>query len=190
MWFIHLELIMLISSTFVNYLKSAILDVFILHTTSSHSFIRSIHSFIHSRYFYSASLSPLLLRGAPDYSIDIVSELTCWSATGNCEWLAQGPYVADRVGFESATVRTQGTEPTTKPPCSTLFLIWNFYLLVLIWNFYLLGPMFPLNCVCVHAHTGRDMSTHKKTWSAHKFSFKKYFCTYFIHVVLNINKCW
>src|SRR6218665_63911 len=84
---------MLISSTFVNYLKSAILDVFILHTTSSHSFIRSIHSFIHSRYFYSASLSPLLLRGAPDYSIDTVSELTHRSVTGNTsEGLAQGPY--------------------------------------------------------------------------------------------------
>jgi len=30
--------------------------------------------------------SALLLRGAPDYSNDIVSELTCLSATGNCEW--------------------------------------------------------------------------------------------------------
>jgi len=26
---------------------------------------------------------------------------------------AQGPYVATRVGFEPATFRTQGTEPTT-----------------------------------------------------------------------------
>src|SRR6218665_1900179 len=34
-----------------------------------------IHSFIHSfRHFYSASSSPLLLRGAPDYSTDTVSE--------------------------------------------------------------------------------------------------------------------
>ena len=31
--------------------------------------------------------------------------------------------------------------------------------------------MFPLGCAC--AHTGREMSAHKKTWSAHKFSFKK-----------------
>ena len=34
--------------------------------------------------------------------------------TGNymymCEGLAQGPYVADRVGFEPATFRTEGTE--------------------------------------------------------------------------------
>ena len=33
-----------------------------------------IHSFIHSDHFYSASSSPLLLRGAPDYSTDTVSE--------------------------------------------------------------------------------------------------------------------
>src|SRR6218665_948092 len=38
-----------------------------------------IHSFVHSGYFYSASSSPLLLRGAPDYSI------TQRSTTGNCE---------------------------------------------------------------------------------------------------------
>ena len=43
-------------------------------------------SFIHSIYFYSASSSPLLLRGASDYSIDTVLELTRQSATGNCEW--------------------------------------------------------------------------------------------------------
>jgi len=45
----------------------------------------AIYSFIHSGYFYSASSSPLLLKGAPDYSIDTVSELTRQSATGNCE---------------------------------------------------------------------------------------------------------
>ena len=32
------------------------------------------------------------------------------------EGLAQGPYVAARVGFEPATLRTQGTEPTNEPP--------------------------------------------------------------------------
>ena len=42
-----------------------------------------MHSFIHSGYFYSASSSPLLLRGTPDNSIDTVSELTRQSATGN-----------------------------------------------------------------------------------------------------------
>jgi len=56
-----------------------------------------IHSFIHSGYFCSAFSSPLLLRGAPKYSIDTVSELTSPSATSSSaamgEGLAQGPYV-------------------------------------------------------------------------------------------------
>jgi len=33
-----------------------------------------LHSFIHSGHFYSAPPSPLLLRGAPDYSTVTVSE--------------------------------------------------------------------------------------------------------------------
>src|SRR6218665_578446 len=36
--------------------------------------VESHNSFIHSGYFYSAPSSPLLLRGAPDYSTDTVSE--------------------------------------------------------------------------------------------------------------------
>src|SRR6218665_3637235 len=42
-----------------------------------HKFIHILtfmHSFIHSGHFYSAPSSPLLLRGAPDYSTDTVSE--------------------------------------------------------------------------------------------------------------------
>ena len=33
------------------------------------------------------------------------------------EGLAQFPYMAASVGIEPATFRTQGTEPTTEPPC-------------------------------------------------------------------------
>src|SRR6218665_2996037 len=40
----------------------------------SPSFANPYHSFIHSGHFYSAPSSPLLLRGAPDYSTDTVSE--------------------------------------------------------------------------------------------------------------------
>jgi len=47
-----------------------------------------------------------------------------------------------------------------------------------------------LSCARVRAHTGREMSAHKETWSARKFSIKKCFCTYFIHVILNIDECW
>ena len=60
----------------------------------------------------------VLLRGVPNYSIYTVLELTRRSATGNyntSEGLAEGPYVATRVGFEPATLRTEGIEPTTEP---------------------------------------------------------------------------
>src|SRR6218665_1328302 len=45
-------------------------------------------------------------------------------------------------------------------------------------------------CVCACAHTSHEMCTHKKTWSAHKCSFQKCFCTYFIHGVPNTNDFW
>ena len=35
------------------------------------------------------------------------------------EELAQGPYVADRAGFEPATLWTEGDESTSEPPCPT-----------------------------------------------------------------------
>ena len=72
---------------------------------------------IHSGYFYSVSSSPLLLRCAPDCSIDTMSHAVHAAAIQATvsERLAQGPYVATRVGFESATLRTQGTELTTEP---------------------------------------------------------------------------
>src|SRR6218665_120267 len=68
-------------------------------------------SFIHSGYFYNASSSPLLLRGAPDYSIDTASELTRQSTTGNCERRT----CPARVRFKPATLRTEDTKLTIKP---------------------------------------------------------------------------
>jgi len=41
--------------------------------------------FIHSRYFYSASSSPLLLQGTRDYMIDTVLQLTLQGTTGKCK---------------------------------------------------------------------------------------------------------
>jgi len=47
------------------------------------------------------------------------------------------------------------------------------------------------NVTSMLAHdTGREMSAHKKIWSTRKFSFKKWFYTCFIRVVLNIDECW
>lgn len=50
-----------------------------------------------------------------------------------------------------------------------------------------LHPMFPASCVRVR--TGREMSALNKTWSAHKVSFTKCFCSYFMNVILNIDEC-
>src|SRR6218665_2954396 len=59
------------------------------HLILFHPSILAFHLFslfIHAVYFCSASSSPLLLRGIPDYiSIDTVSELTRRNATGNGE---------------------------------------------------------------------------------------------------------
>ena len=38
------------------------------------------------------------------------------------EGLAQGPFVAARVGFEPETLRTEDTELTTEPPGLTIML--------------------------------------------------------------------
>src|SRR6218665_4058205 len=67
-----------------------------------------IHSFIHSDNFYSASSSPLLLRGTPDtarsHTVRGISQVTV------SEGLAQGPYVADRAGIEPMTLRMKGVD--------------------------------------------------------------------------------
>jgi len=84
------------------------------------------NSFIHSGYFYSASSCPRLLRGAPDYNSDTETEITRQSTTaGNsewrkCPWTLRGGHW---VGFEPATLRMQGTEPTTEPPCPTIWIV-------------------------------------------------------------------
>ena|SRR6218665_490268 len=49
------------------------------------SSVASNSAFINSGYFYSASSSPLLVRGAPDDSIDTVLELTRQSTADNYE---------------------------------------------------------------------------------------------------------
>src|SRR6218665_1269123 len=74
-------------------------------------------SFIHSGYLYSTFSSPLLLRSAPDYSINTLSELTPEVLQKPVsEGLVQSAYVAAGVGFKLATLRTQVTELTHEPP--------------------------------------------------------------------------
>src|SRR6218665_1083500 len=67
----------LYSRTELNHTQPEIRSTFFrrMLTSSSHTRLSSfIHSFIHSGHFYSAPSSPLLLRGAPDYSTDTASE--------------------------------------------------------------------------------------------------------------------
>ena len=82
-------------------------------------YIRFIHSFGH---FYSAPSSPLLLRGAPDYSTDTVSEFHAEAhrqATVG-KGLAQGPYMAARAGVEPTTLRLKAIDSTKAPACPTI----------------------------------------------------------------------
>ena len=93
-----------------------------------HSFI---HSFRHPGYFYSASSSPLLLRGTPD-STDTVLEFHAEAPQAIAsEGLAQGPYMVARAGFEPTTLRTKGNESTNELPCPWLMInssfLWNVY---------------------------------------------------------------
>ena len=50
--------------------------------------------------------------------------------------------------------------------------------------------VFQCSLQVVRVCTGHEMSAQKETWRAHKFSFKKCFCTYFINFVPNISECW
>src|SRR6218665_2237016 len=78
-----------------------------------------IHSFIH---FNSAPSSPLLLRDAPDYSTDTVSEFTPQSAQATAgKGLAQSPYVAARAGVEPTTLRLKFIVSTKAPPRPTIY---------------------------------------------------------------------
>src|SRR6218665_4004117 len=79
-----------------------------------HVFIWFQSSFIHSGHFYSTPSSPLLLRGAPDYSTDTVSCRSAQAAVG--KGLAQGPYVAARAGVEPTTLRLKVIASTNAPP--------------------------------------------------------------------------
>ena len=82
---------------------------------------KHLERFIHSGHFYSATSSTLLLRGAPDYSTDTVSE---FHAEAHRQHQAkdlpnaQGPYV---VGVEPTTLRLKVIVSTKAPPRPTTY---------------------------------------------------------------------
>src|SRR6218665_3868584 len=58
----------------VTYFVNAVITMTLMAVTNCACHRPFTHSFIHSGHFYSAPSSPLLLRGAPDYGTDTVSE--------------------------------------------------------------------------------------------------------------------
>src|SRR6218665_2893998 len=79
--------------------------------------IFTIHSFIHLGYFYSASSSPLLLRGAADTARILGRNFT---PNPHRQLLVKNllkapPYVAARVAFELPTLQMKGNESTNEP---------------------------------------------------------------------------
>src|SRR6218665_577062 len=59
-----------------------------------------------SRLLQESNLAARQPRGAPHYVIQATTS----------EGLAQGPYLATRMGFEPATFRIEGTDNPTEPP--------------------------------------------------------------------------
>src|SRR6218665_2025114 len=75
-----------------------------------------IHSFNHSGHFYSAPSSPLLLRGAPDYSTDTVSEFHAEAHRQlQVKDLPKVLYVTARAGVEPTTLRLKVIDSTKAP---------------------------------------------------------------------------
>ena len=78
------------------------------------------NSFIHSGHFYSAPSSPLLLRGAPDYSTDTASEFHAEAHRQlQVKDLPKVLYMAARAGVEPTTLWLRVIASTNAPPCPT-----------------------------------------------------------------------
>src|SRR6218665_35690 len=74
------------------------------------------NSFIHSGHFCSAPSSPLILRGAPDFSTDTVSKFHAEAQEATVgKGLAQGPNVAAGAGVEPTTLRLKVIDLSNAP---------------------------------------------------------------------------
>src|SRR6218665_876349 len=78
-----------------------------------------MHSFIHSGHFYSAPSSPLLLRGAPDYSTDPVSEFHVEAHRQLQVKDLPRSLRGARAGVEPTTLRLKVIVSTKAPPRPT-----------------------------------------------------------------------
>src|SRR6218665_3184388 len=81
----------------------------------SEEFLQINYERFTSKLVQESNLTARQLRRAPHHVIQATTS----------KGLAQGPYVQARVGFEPATLQTQGTELTTEPPRSFGFKFIN-----------------------------------------------------------------
>ena len=94
--------------------------LFLLSRMASWAVLASMsHSFIPA-----ISIAPLQVlyysRGAPDYSMDTVSEFHVEAHRWLGKGLAQGPYVAATAGVEPTTLRLKVIDSTNAPPPPSL----------------------------------------------------------------------
>ena len=81
----------------------------VLYYRNIRSFIPDISIAPLQVHYYSEALPTTILILCRSYHVEALQ------ATAS-EGLVQGSYVVVKLGFESATFRTQGTEPTIEPP--------------------------------------------------------------------------
>src|SRR6218665_663251 len=85
-----------------------------------------IHSFIHSGYFYSRLFTTSTPQSSSRHSMDTVPEFHAKAPQATVsEGLAQGPYVAARVGVEPMTLWTKGVDGLGGPRTETKFTKWS-----------------------------------------------------------------
>src|SRR6218665_477550 len=101
-----------------------------------------IHSFIHSGNFYSAPSSPLLLRGAPEYSTDTVSDF--YAEAHRQLQVKDLPKVPTwryyRAGVELTALRLKVIVSTLSQGATTSHICYWFKLQTLKINLLCLGP--------------------------------------------------
>src|SRR6218665_116964 len=83
-----------------------------------------IHLFIHSGHFYSAPFKSFTTQRRPRLQHEYCIEVSRRSAQETAgKGLAQGPYVAARVGVEPTTLRLKVIAPTKAPSRPTIHVV-------------------------------------------------------------------
>src|SRR6218665_2783189 len=97
-----------------------------MHCSSIFYNRKQVFIFIHSGHFYSAPSRTLLLRGAPDYRTDTVSEFHA-EAHRQLQVKDLPKVLTWRIERESkpTTLRLRVIASTNAPPCPTMYLLFD-----------------------------------------------------------------